>query len=295
MFYYWNKNHVEILIEKELTKEEIEEKEDNNFMLELYIPYHAVYYARYVNCYAESSKAKKYICSCQKEALKNKLIMFDDYLCYNYCLNDRKKLFLEYLGLPDYYKKLIEESPKVNKYIEYFDLFNFKDNLCNICNNVKSLNYSFYLNNGESKFSKRYAKEKERLYSINGLVDPFKIYEGNYYLEELLSLENKKLLDISDKELLKELKSYELDCDLKKELAKFKKIDEETKKILKCDLKFAKNNNLFDYSKCLEENNLNVNFILSIQDIYDKRFKIIRKKSMIKSIDLINKLEIIRF
>lgn len=275
-FYYWNKNHVKILGGKTPTKEEHKEVEDNKYSLQFFIPYHAVYYGTYINCYAKDSKSEKYICSCQREALKNKLLMFDDYMVHDYCLNDRKELLLKYLGLPDYYENIIKSAPEVTNYVNYFDLFKFKDKLCPICNKVKVPDLSFYLNYRTSKFRQRYIGEIERLYSINGIIDPLHIYQGNYYLENLLSDNNKKLLKISDSELLNELKTYNLNCNIEKEIEKFNKLNDETKKLIKCALHYDKNNNSFRCDNLAQEKNIDLDFIDAIQDIYDRKLKIIK-------------------
>ena len=274
--YYYDKKEVITLIEKKKTKKEKEEEKNNNFHLEYFIPYHAVYYGLYINAYAKSSKDEKYICSCYKEAIKNKLIMFEDYLQYDYCLNDRIELLLKFLGLPDYYEEKIKNKGKVDNYLDYLEVFNFEDKLCPICNGAKIKELPFYMNNGESKFKQKYIGEMEKRYAINGIVYPIHVSRGNYFNEKLLSEDNKKILLISDDELLKEIRKYDLDIDLDKEFNKFIKLPEIDKNSLKYSLIYNKNG-FFDSFKYLEEHNINIDFIDIIQDIFNKKFKSIMK------------------
>ena len=154
---------------------------------------------------------------------------------------------------------------------------NVKDQIqCPICNKVKVPDLPFSLNNGTSKFIQRYRGELERLYSINGIIDPVHIYQGDYYLDDVLSKESKKLFNISDDNILKELKEYKLDCDLDKELTKFNKLTDEQKHLIKCGLHYDRSNNSFKCYDVAQENNIDLDFIDSIQDIYDKRFKILK-------------------
>lgn len=277
LFYYKN-NKIIKLIEKEKSEEEKQEEENNQYFLTFFIPYHLTYKGLYVDCYAKDSKSEKYICSCYKEALKNKLIMFDNYLKHDYCLNDRKELLLKYLGLPDHYEKIIKEAPIPDNYIDYLQLFKFEDKLCPVCNKVKIPDCVFYLNNGTSKFKQRYMGEIEKRFSLNGIVESIHIYQGNYYEEVLLSPKNKELLFPSVQELLEELNEYNLNLNIRKELSKFNNLPEDIKKYIKCDLHYDLNNETFNCYKYITSKNICIDFIDALKTIYDKKFKIIKKE-----------------
>ena len=278
VLYFKNNDKIIKMIEKDEVLEDdlIEYKKTPN-EINWYLPFPAVYGGEYVDAYSLDENSEKYICSCYKKALENKLRMFDDYYQHDYCGNERIWLLLRFLGVPNYYEEKIKNSKKLDKYIYYIELFKFEDNLCPYCNNIKQPEKTIYFPNMGSKFKQTNLHEIEKRCNERGIVSS-NIQDEYYSLKSVLSKEDKKLLYPTDDEIYEELKKENLNIELEKEFNKYTKLKGEEKEYLINGLKYNRENEMFKEYDFITKYKLNEEMIYSIQELIKRRYKSIQKE-----------------
>ncbi|NMA50263.1 MAG: hypothetical protein GX951_00205 [Mollicutes bacterium] len=257
--YYYEDGKIVSLIEKSKSKKEIQYLKENKYEIGYFLPYKYVFKGNYIDAYSTELGKEKYICSCYKRAIECKIKMFDYNLKDNYSVKKQKKAFLKFLGLPEYYNNKILEYNIQNKYEECLSIFNYKDKLCPICNNVRPLRYQ-----SEKSFDLAYKQEFEKRCSLNGIVLLCHNQGKIFYMESLLSNKAKKILNFNDDDILKELKGKKCDFDIKKELKKFNNLPLKDKKNIKCNL----TEDITNIKK------LDSAFVKKVQNVFLKRYKL---------------------
>ncbi len=269
--YIYDKNKVITLIENEKNPEEIKIIKENKHQIGYFLPYKCVYSGKFIDAYAKDLFKEKYLCSCYKKALENKLLLFDNY--FKNDINKRKDLLLKFLGLPLYYEEKIINYDFKESFLECLEIFKFKDKLCPICNNVKPV--TIKANNPNKTFIRTYRKEIERRLNILGLINTNSIFGKIFIMDSLYESGVKEKLIISNKELLNELKKRNLDINIKEELEKLSELPEDEKIYIIYSFYYDKENNNLD--KIINKYNLNEKFIKTIQNIYYDRYFLILK------------------
>lgn len=251
---------------------------ENTFQFDFSLPYKIVYRGIKINAYAKNFKSKPYICSCYKEAIKNRIKMYEYSLQYDFQIKDRDKLLLEELGLPKCFEnKILASGMQWSE--KWIDLIDFKDNLCPVCNNLKCQEPRVYLQNGTSQFKQRYEKEIDRRFFTYGINDEMLPYYGYCWLEECLPDNLKNILNTDYDELKSELLQYYSKNELDALFNMLKKLPKEIQENLIFARGFSKSGR-FRYYEYFEEHKIDdkfQNFISEINKIISEKYKQAKK------------------
>ncbi len=157
------------------------------------LPLQRVHFGLKYFAFSETEKCEVYFCSCHQQAIENEIELFERYYQYDMALNDRMWLLLEkHMQMP----RLVDEAIKASKIphgIGLFDLFEYKDKICHLCNGVNpKIHYGMFAKG--SKFKQQYSQYLHVRFNTYGLDDYLPQHFGIYFIEERLPQDFKKIL-----------------------------------------------------------------------------------------------------
>lgn len=155
------------------------------------LPYKYGYSGVNFDAYAEDKESAPVFCECNRTAIENLILLFDRYYQNSRESGDRKKLLIDELGLPKYYKNILTETDK--PWSEWMGLLNFKECMCPICNHA-IIKEPYYYRSSPSKFEQRYEQEYLRKFCTYGLSSKVPGFFGYYYLKDKMPENIRKII-----------------------------------------------------------------------------------------------------
>lgn len=179
---------------------------DGEMIYDENLPYKYIHPGTNYYAFSESEDSVTYLCSCQKESIENRILLFEKYFQYDLCLNDREWLLMEkHLELPLCIDDEIKQSG-LSHGLEWMRLFRFKDKLCHMCNCVTpNTKHTIYIY--ASKLNQQYGhyiNSHIYTYGISGYLPNF---YGIYFLEDKMPEDFKRILIPSMLEVLEDIQN----------------------------------------------------------------------------------------
>ena len=186
-----------------------------DYYIEPNLPYNYVHTGKYFNgvdsavfyAFSEKEDSNIYFCSCQKQAIKNMLDICDKFSgCTPHVSGYKLYNHIIKMKFPSVINMIIHESNCQNGK-DIFQLLQFKDNLCHLCNHITPTE-DFTKYEYASKFEKKYGQYlRVALHNI-GIGDCIDSHNGIYFIEDALPEDFKKLLLPTSDEIISDIQTF---------------------------------------------------------------------------------------